>query len=160
MTAPYPRVLRLLTPQSLVNVNRVRIIDTGWFASRRRAESSHSANRTAEIRSSLSATARNRMNQRAQRGFQKIQEKRYSTRSLAAFIRSFSPVPKVSGERNLFRRATAPVAPSHLLLSQYCTIFFFFIKFIFNFNKVLAPIYYITMFHSTPRSCKYINTYM
>lgn len=48
-----------------------------------------------------------------------------------------------------------------ILLSQYCTIFFFhFFKFFFNFNKVLAPIYYITMFHSTPRNCKYINTYM
>ena len=50
-----------------------------------------------------------------------------------------------------------------LHLHFFFVIFFFllfhFFKFIFNFNKVLAPIYYITMFHSTPRNCKYINTY-
>ena len=41
----------------------------------------------------------------------------------------------------------------------FFSLLFHFFKFIFNFNKVLAPIYYITMFHSTPRNCKYINTY-
>lgn len=43
---------------------------------------------------------------------------------------------------------------------SHFSFFFVYFKFIFNFNKVLAPIYYITMFHSTPRNCKYINTYM